>query len=65
MNSLLNTLLGWVGFAPARIWCRRRLWDAGARELARRTRRESRESGAYLLGRTSKSGVHEILEFVF
>jgi hypothetical protein len=65
MNSLLNTLLGWVGLAPPRITCARRTWEAGVNELARRTLRETRESGAYLLGRTLKNGVHEILEFIF
>jgi hypothetical protein len=65
MSSSLNTLLGWVGLAPPRIICARRVWKAGVRELARRTLNETRESGAYLLGRTFKNGVHEILEFVF
>ena len=65
MNSFLNTLLGWVGLAPPRIICARRIWESGSQELARRTLNETRESGAYLLGRTLKSGVHEILEFVF
>lgn len=65
MNSFLSMLLGWVGLARPRIWCRRRLWEVGVHELARRTRGETRESGAYLLGRTSRSGIHQILEFVF
>ncbi len=65
MNWLLNTLLGWARRAPPRITCVRRVWEVGVRELARRTLNETRESGAYLLGRTLKSGVHEIIEFVF
>lgn len=65
MSSFLNTLLGWVGLAPPRIICARRVWENGVRELARRTLGEMRESGAYLLGRTHDNGTHEILEFVF
>lgn len=65
MSSFLNTLLGWAGLAPPRIICARRIWEPGVRELARRTLNETRESGAYLLGRTLKNGTHEILEFVF
>ncbi|HQS18123.1 hypothetical protein [Reyranella sp.] len=65
MNSLLSTLLGWVGLAPPKIFCRRKVWDAGTRELARRTLGERRESGAYLLGRKAWTGAYEILDFVF
>jgi hypothetical protein len=65
MNSFLSTLLGWVGLAPPRIFCRRRVWESGVRELARRTLGENRESGAYLLGKTLNNGTHEILDFVF
>jgi hypothetical protein len=65
MNSFLNTLLGWARLAPPRITCSRRVWEAGVHELASRTLRETRESGAYLLGRRLKNDVHEILEFVF
>jgi hypothetical protein len=65
MNSFLNTLRGWLGLAPPRVICRRRVWETGVAELARRTLGERRESGAYLLGRTFKNGVHEILDFVF
>jgi hypothetical protein len=65
MNSFLSTLLGWVGLAPPRILCRRKVWEAGVCELARRTLGEKRESGAYLLGRTLRNGMHEILDFVF
>src|SRR5258708_951086 len=50
MRSFLNTLLGWLGLTPPRLRCRRRIWDAGVEELARRTLGERRESGAYLLG---------------
>ena len=56
MNSFLNMLLGWVGLAPPRITCARRVWERGVHELARRTRNETRESGAYLLGRTRQNG---------
>lgn len=65
MNWFLNTLLSWARRAPPRITCAYATWEAGVNELARRTLRETRESGAYLLGRTMKNGVHEILEFVF
>lgn len=65
MSSFLSTLLGWVGLAPPRIICARRVWEIGVHELARRTLGETRESGAYLLGRTRDNGIHEILEFVY
>ncbi len=65
MNSFLNTLLGSVGLAPPRIFCRRKVWETGVHELARRTLGEKCESGAYLLGKTLNNGVHEILDFVF
>ncbi|MEH2521976.1 proteasome lid subunit RPN8/RPN11 [Bradyrhizobium sp. AZCC 1610] len=65
MNSFLSTLLGWVGLAPPRITCARRVWQTGVHELARRTRNGTRESGAYLLGRRRQNGTHDILEFVF
>jgi hypothetical protein len=65
MNWFLNTLLSWARPAPPRITCAYATWEAGAQELARRTLNETRESGAYLLGRTLKNGAHEILEFVF
>src|SRR5258708_7311686 len=50
MRSFLNTLLGWLGLTPPRLRCRRRIWDTGVEELARRTLGERREIGAYLLG---------------
>lgn len=65
MRSFLNTLLGWLGLAPPRLRCSPQLWTAGVKELARRTRGERRESGAYLLGRARRDGSKEILEFVF
>jgi len=65
MRSFLNTLFGWLGVTPPRLRCRRRVWSAGVAELARRTRGESRESGAYLLGRSRRDGSKEILEFIF
>lgn len=65
MDSLLNTLLGWLGLAPPRLRCRKHIWDAGVAELARRTLNESRESGAYLLGRMRRDRSKDILEFVF
>ena len=65
MNSFLSMLLGWVGLRQPKICCRKRVWNAGVRELAHRTLSETRESGAYLLGKTLPNGVHEILDFVF
>jgi len=65
MNSFLSTLLGWFGLAPRRVFCGRKVWEAGVDELARRTLGETRESGAYLLGKTKGNGAHEILDFVF
>ena len=65
MNSFLSMLLGWLGLRQPKIFCRKKVWKAGVRELARRTQGETRESGAYLLGKTHPNGVHEILDFVF
>lgn len=65
MRSWRNTLLGWLGRAPPKLRCPRQVWIAGVKELARRTLGESRESGAYLLGRERPDGGKEILEFIF
>lgn len=65
MGWLLNTLLGWLGLTPPRLRCSRQVWEAGVKELARRTLDERRESGAYLLGRERPGGGKQILEFVF
>jgi hypothetical protein len=65
MNSFLSTLLGWVGLTPPRIFCRRKVWEAGVHELARRTLGEKRESGAYLLGKTLTNGARTIFSISF
>ena len=65
MRSWLNTLLGWLGRAPPRLRCRRQVWNDCVQELARRTLGETRESGAYLLGRHRPDGGRDIVEFVF
>jgi hypothetical protein len=65
MRSFLNTLRGWLGLTPPKLYCQRQIWSAGVKELARRTLGERRESGAYLLGRDRPRGGKEILEFVF
>jgi len=65
MRLLLNTLLGWLGKAPPRLRCRRKVWEAGVAELARRTLGGRRESGAYLLGEPRRDGGKDILEFLF
>lgn len=65
MRSSLNRLIGWLLRQPEpRITCRRSVWDTGVKELERRTKRHSQESGAFLLGR-EENGVKRILEFVF
>lgn len=66
MRSLLNRLLGWLlgpSSAPG-ISCSAAIWTAGVRELERRTRHATRESGAFLLG-PNKNGHRHILEFVY
>jgi hypothetical protein len=65
MRSFLNTLLGWLGLAPPRLRCQRRIWEAGVEQLARRTLGGRRESGAYLLGRERPDGGKYILDFVY
>ena len=64
MPSLLNRLLGWLGIASPRLACSAAVWDAGVRELNKRTRGKRRESGAFLLGHDG-DGRKEILEFVY
>ncbi len=65
MRSFMNRLLGWLTGPPPRLRCARSIWQAGTTELAVRTRGETQESGAYLLGTTGRDGSHRILEFVF
>src|SRR5206468_12572112 len=60
----LNKLLGWVADKPPRLVCKRATWDAGVAELRLRTRRSTRESGAFLLG-TESPGSKRIEKFVF
>jgi hypothetical protein len=66
MRLLLNRLFGWLlgPSASPRISCNAATWTAGVRELERRTRNGSRESGAFLLG-PEKDGDRRIVEFVF
>jgi hypothetical protein len=66
MPSLLNRLFGWLlgRSARPRISCNGATWTAGVRELERRTRSGSRESGAFLLG-PEKDGHRHIVEFVY
>jgi len=65
MNSFLNTLLGWLKPTLPKVSCRQDVWERGVAELAKRTLGESRESGAYLLGKYLNDESREILEFVF
>lgn len=61
----MTKLAGWqVKLRPPRIRCDREIWSKGVRELNKRTRSRSRESGAFLLGRI-EDGTKEILEFIF
>lgn len=64
MTSFLNRLAGLVDERPPELVCRRELWSQGARELHRRTHGETRESGAFLLGR-EESGAKRILDFIY
>ena len=65
MRSFLSTLLGWLRGGRPKLSCDARLWQAGVRELASRTRNARRESGAFLLGHDERSGTKRILEFVY
>ena len=69
MPSFLSKLFGWLFGYPSqpqpRIHCSAQVWQAGVEELARRTLRGRRESGAFLLGRDVTGGGKQILEFVF
>lgn len=65
MGSVLNRLHGWLRVPQPRLRCNRSIWRAGVTELARRTRGELQESGAYLLGIDLPHGGQRILEFVF
>jgi hypothetical protein len=64
MLSWLNRLFGSTGGPPPRLRCDRQVWANGVAELARRTLNQTRESGAYLLGRESR-GASVILDFIF
>lgn len=64
MNSWLIKLFGWLRRARPRILCNEAIWTAGIKELAKRTRGASRESGAFLLGVDDGKTKH-ILEFAF
>lgn len=63
MNWLLTKLFGPPVERRARLICKEEIWLAGTRELARRTRNCSQESGAFLLG--SEGDVKRIEKFVF
>jgi hypothetical protein len=65
MRSFLSMLSGWLRRSPPRLRCQKRIWDAGVRELGRRTLNERRESGAFLLGRPLRDGSKQILDFIF
>lgn len=65
MVSALNRLLGWLRGPQPRLRCSRSIWRAGVAELARRTRGQRQESGAYLLGKDWPQGGQRILEFVY
>jgi len=64
MRSFLSKLSGWLYIRRPRLVCNSAIWDAGIRELKRRTHGSQRESGAFLLGR-NKDDQKEILEFVY
>lgn len=64
MRWLLNRLAGWLLGTEPRIVCDAETWNAGVRELAKRTLGGRRESGAFLLGADSGQ-TKRILEFVF
>lgn len=65
MPSFVNRLRGWLFGPPPKLRCNARIWVDGVRELARRTRGETQESGAYLLGDELPDGSRRIREFVF
>lgn len=65
MRSFLSRLLGWLRGSRPRLACDVRLWSAGVRQLAARTRNGRRESGAFLLGVAEQDGTRRILEFVY
>lgn len=64
MRSFLSRLLGWLRGPEPRIICASAVWDAGVRELEKRTLNGQRESGAFLLGH-DRGGYKEIVEFVY
>lgn len=65
MGSFLSRLFGWIAGPQPKLYCNRRLWNAGVAELARRTNNCTRESGAYLLGRILRNGSSRILDFIY
>ena len=64
MRSFVSRLLGWLCIRRPKLVCAAETWDAGVRELNRRTRSGHRESGAFLLGH-DKGSRKEIVEFVY
>lgn len=65
MAWFANKLLGWLFGPPPRLVCARSVWRNGMAELAHRTKGETQESGAFLLGREIAPGQHRIIDFVF
>jgi len=63
MRLSIRALLQRLFRRPAALTCRGKVWRAGCEELRRRSA-GYRESGAFLLGRTTL-GTHEILEFLY
>jgi proteasome lid subunit RPN8/RPN11 len=63
MNWLLTRLLGLLADNRASLTCSEAIWLAGTKELARRTRNRTQESGAFLLG--TDGDVKRIEKFVF
>jgi hypothetical protein len=64
MKSFLSTLRGRLLRRP-RLTCSHEVWNAGVKELARRTQGNRRESGAFLLGIVNLDGTKHIRDFVF
>lgn len=65
MRWFLNKLFGWIARKPPRLICDAALWKQGVNELARRTKGQSQESGAYLLGIDAGARTQRILEFIY
>ena len=64
MSSLLSKLTGLLRGKQPKLKCDVKVWRAGVKELRLRTRRSTRESGAFLLG-VEEGSSKRILEFVF